>query len=126
MNEYAKKCPECRTDYEAKRLNQVYCSQKCKTRFNNRKVRMAHHEKEKVIANTHDILWKNREILHRFVTQKCPINQLNELGFDKNFITRFSKIEVDGKKKNCSHIYDHYFYFIDNNTIQIGIERSRT
>ncbi len=123
-NEYFKNCPECQKDYEAKRLNQVYCSQKCKTRFNNRKVRLATNEKLGIIENTNSILWKNRELLSQYANQTISIHTINQKGFDKNFITRFSKIEVEGKKKNCSHIYDYYFYFLDSNSIKIGVERA--
>jgi len=39
-NPYSKECPHCRKKFQARRLNQAYCTYFCKVRFNNEKARL--------------------------------------------------------------------------------------
>lgn len=51
---YSQKYTACQNDFEAKRKNQIYCSQDCKNDANNDKIKTKYHylkalEKEQVI-----------------------------------------------------------------------------
>lgn len=64
MKTIYKKCPVCQNDFEAKRKNQIYCSQDCKTDANNDKIKTKYHhlktlEKENVINDQYKVKFKN-------------------------------------------------------------------
>ena len=59
-----KKCPVCQNDFEAKRKNQIYCSQDCKNDANNDKIKTKYHylkalEKEHAISEQYKAAFKN-------------------------------------------------------------------
>jgi hypothetical protein len=59
-----KKCPTYQNDFEAKRKNQIYCSQDCKNDANNDKIKTKYHylkalEKEHAINEQYKVVFKN-------------------------------------------------------------------
>ena len=119
LENYQKICPTCEKAFEAKRLNQAYCSTRCKSFLNNHKHRDATLEKrqaENIAGPTNAILWKNREILRSNVDSKMEVEEVQKLGFVLNFITRF---EQNAKEQATFFCYDYGYTFTSKSSIQI-------
>lgn len=104
--EYMKDCPYCEREFQANRINQVYCNSKCKYRFNNRKRK----NKESGKAPDGKRLDKNRSILKVLYDKdkqhkkKYSKSNLAALGFSFEYLTRLAKT-TEGK--NVIGIYDY-------------------
>lgn len=117
LSEYLKICPVCEIEYEARRLNQTYCSIQCKARFNNYKSKNKKLTYAAVTEKKNKILWKNREVLSRYDGQEVSVETLLDLGFKLRYVTNFY---LDQKiKKNVMVVYDYAYIFINENTIKI-------
>lgn len=117
--DYIKTCPGCDTEYEANRLNQTFCTPKCKNRYHNniqRAERMRRAEIQKITKDANRILWKNREVLKERVGRKVKLEEVEKIGFKRNYITQFRSDGEDGNQLFC---YDYGYEFIDNQTIKI-------
>lgn len=120
VQEYIKVCPECEQEYQAHRLNQHYCSVRCKTRFNNRKARQKEEQFKSIQVVTNEvntILWKNRLALQAFAGQEISLEEVQEHGFQLNYITFFDQ---NKKGENRFYCYDYSYKFIDPTTIKIS------
>lgn len=115
-SEYIKTCPECQQEYEARRLNQKFCSMKCKARYNNRKARKVVSAHAEVVGATNEILWRNRELLRFNVDKEISFSEMERVGFKRSYITRFN---VKKKGKNQFFCYDYGYQFINEDTIKI-------
>ena len=122
MEDYQKYCPECALQYQANRLNQVFCSLECKSQHNNRNKARAQGEQtlqtqqkiDRITASTNAILWRNRNALKAYTGQKVSLQTLNQQGFQTNFITSFAQ----GKEqKNIFYCYDAAYVFINQTTV---------
>jgi len=86
--EYVKNCPYCTEQFEAKRINQKFCSYRCKYTFNNRKRK----DKEIVKACDTKILDKNHSVLKVLFVQdnskKYSKSVLIKSGFSFEYLTR--------------------------------------
>jgi hypothetical protein len=123
MEDYQKCCPECELDYHANRLNQVFCSIKCKAQYNNRKAReqgeqtlQAQQKIDHVTGYTNAILWRNRNVLKAFVGQKISLDIVTKQGFQTNYITSFGQGKT---QQNIFYCYDVAFVFINQTTIEV-------
>ena len=119
FSSYQKECPECGETYNGHRLNQIYCTQSCKARYNNRKAREEEERLRKINKITsakNRILWKNRQILEKYVDQQVNVSALESAGFRLGFITDFYQ---DSDEDNILQIYDYGYYFIDEKTVKI-------
>ena len=108
-NDYFKTCTYCGCEFEARRIDQKYCSKRCKTRFNNHQSRDARQEqviRERVTRPHAEVHWKNRQILVRHNEKTVPVDDLQREGFQVGFITSFRVI--DGKK-NVFFVHDMSF-----------------
>lgn len=114
--EYIKKCPQCKSKYEANRLNQKFCSMKCKARYNNNKARKRNSTLNDVAAPINAILWNNRNLLAANEDKSFDKDAMLKVGFKFNYITRFGQDEDGG---NLLYCYDYGYSFIDANTIKI-------
>lgn len=119
LMEYHKECPQCETAFEAKRLNQVYCSIKCKTRFNNSKARALETEQTIVSKKDNNYIWYNREILKNYRDETVLLDTILEDGFQLNYISRFEGVKQKGKQVNLLYCYDFGYQFIDPKTIKV-------
>jgi len=119
-NDYIKTCPSCQETFEAKRTNQTYCTQQCKSRYHNGMARHERQEKQsrKTITDSIDkILWKNREILNEYRGMEMSLKELSEEGFKTNFITSFK--QKKGESKTTFEVYDVSYKFVDASTLKI-------
>lgn len=117
--EYHKECPGCGNAFEATRLNQKFCSIKCKNWFNNRQARELHLAKkeiEQVTEKVNHFLWNNRLILMQNIGDQVEKNDLINQGFKLNYITRFEDL---GNRKTRFYCYDIAYEFLDGNTLKI-------
>jgi len=117
--EYQKECPGCGETYEAKRLNQSFCTPKCKNRYHNnnsRKARLKNQSRKSITANHDAVLWNNRQLLKTNAGKKVSLEGFKNLGFQTNFITYFKQIS---SVKNRFFCYDTSYEFLDEETIQI-------
>ena len=82
-HEYQKTCPECKKDFTAFRLDQVYCSRHCLNRTKNRQAR----HKRRQVSPIDKLLHRNRAILQELTAKrKDGIVSREELLFrDFNF-----------------------------------------
>lgn len=118
-NDYTKTCPGCDTEYEANRLNQTFCTPKCKNRYHNniqRAERMRRAEIQKTTKDTNRILWKNRELLRELAGQEIDMKDMEQHGFTFNFVTQF---RLDNNNMNILFCYDYKYIFTDYETIII-------
>lgn len=118
-NDYIKTCPGCETEYEANRLNQTFCTPKCKNRYHNniqRVERIRKIEIQKITKDTNLILWQNRALLKERFGEKVQLQDLESLGFKRNHITTFGNNEDGDNQLFC---YDYGYEFIDAETIKI-------
>ena len=116
LEEYQKICPTCQQQYEARRLNQVYCSRKCKMRLNNRKAKHIRESYESITKSKNEILWNNRNILKRHEGHKVLFENLIKAGFVKKHVTHFG---MDERGKNLLYCYDFGYKFVEESTIEI-------
>lgn len=117
-NPNKKDCPECEEPFEG-RLNQIYCSISCKSRFHNRKARKKRKVNpiiEKITKEKNAILWRNRLILKKYVEQEVLISDLEKFRFKRNYVTDFLAMK---NGNNVFNVYDYGYYFIDSKTIKI-------
>lgn len=95
-------CHECQIEFEVVRLDQKFCTRKCRNRFNNRLVR----QETAFTKRVDKILHKNRKLLAEFVNQKINITDLESYGFNFSYLTKL-------KKKNELDVffcYEYYYY----------------
>ncbi len=117
IQDYFKVCPVCEQQYEANRLNQVYCSTQCKSRYNNHKASNSKLTYNAITEKKNKELWKNRGILEMFEGQEVNIDMLKKMGFKLNYVTNFY---LDNKlKKNVLVVYDFAYIFLDEKKIKI-------
>lgn len=110
-------------------LNRIYCPNKCKTRFNNRKAkkkRLVLQEElknlraiEQITKKQNQILWHNRELLKNFEGQEVVIDRLLAEGFKLRNVTKFTKVRKGDKEVDALYVYDFGYYFIDKQKMKI-------
>ncbi len=105
MNEI-KKCPTCQNRFEAKRLNQKYCSDNCRVKKNNQKGRGF----RELTKETNHILLNNRNILEALAVREISEVDLKIKGFKFGYITRFQWNETENRKE--FFCYDYGFFEI--------------
>ena len=118
VNEYNKLCPECAEHFDARRLNQKFCSDTCKIRFNNRNMRASYHTRKRddiICGEMNSILFKNRKILKQFEGKTVKLEELKLQGFKLKYITLFDQ-KADKMSFYC---YDVGYEFLDNNTLTV-------
>lgn len=112
-------CLECGIE-KTGRLGKKYCSEKCKSIFNNRIAKAKRDklkEKTTLTDQVHHILWRNRLILQHFENEdQVILKELERYGFRTNFITQFT---LQDDRQSHFHVYDYSYYFIDENTLKI-------
>lgn len=102
--EYKKVCPYCEVEFEAKRINQKFCRNKCKYTFNNRKRKeksLEKHLQQEILDRNHNvlsILYQSSKGLGRRVSKE----ELVKRGFSFVFFTHY------GKTENGKHIMNVY------------------
>lgn len=90
-NELEKNCVYCNTAYLAKRIDQKFCENRCRYRFNNH-LRRKREQERKGINN---MLKKNHVLLKRLLKtfksqRKYSADQLRKLGYSFDFFTQMS------------------------------------
>lgn len=96
-------CQECEYEFEVTRLDQKFCTRKCRNRFNNRIVR----QDKEFTKRVDNILHQNRKILAKYVGKRVPINDLKLQGFNFKYFTDINKHdEIDFF--NCYNYYYSY------------------
>ena len=110
-----RRCPECEKKFEAKRLDMKFCSQHCRNRCNNRKVRIT--KVDTISIDT--ILHRNYQILKYLGQTKISRGALSELGFNFKYITRLQRT-----KGGVHHYFLYHFYysFGKNNIVYISLK----
>lgn len=116
FQKYEKQCPNCEEHYTAKRINQVYCSALCKTRFNNHKSQQYNQVQFLITSEINKILWRNRNLLEKYLDETISIEQMKSEGFEMSHITNFT---IDIQQQNIFIIYDLAYQFLDAATIKI-------
>lgn len=118
---YTKECPGCGETYEANRLNQTFCTVRCKNRYHNNQQRASRMEaklRSSITERDNKILWVNREVLRSFEEMETIDRaSLTEAGFKFGYITRFQQSDPDVMP--MFFIYDYGYKFIDSKTIKI-------
>jgi hypothetical protein len=113
-----KKCPECGDDFEATRLNQIFCDTTCKMHYNNRIAMEKYHERNQEDAITREvnkILYQNWTVLKRHAGKKVELAQIEAEGFQNKYITSFRQEE----ERMVFICYDIAYIFLSETTIQI-------
>ncbi len=108
MEEELKKCVYCDTDFILKRSDQKFCSDKCRSRYHNKK-NLAN---TNLVKKTNKELLKDYQILNNFLgTEKevtIPSRELTIKGFTYKRITH---LEITGEPpKQHFAVYDIYFF----------------
>jgi len=91
--EYARECPYCEERFIAKRLNQHYCSHRCKYTFNNRK----RDSRDGVTKTINLALRRNWSILNDFLVRsgenrlRIPTARLEKAGYNFTYYTHSKK-----------------------------------
>lgn len=109
-----RKCIECGSKLLG-RIDQKFCSDYCRTSFNNQKNR----DISKIVRNTNNSLRRNRRILKNLIEKKCQsVNRviLVQLGFDFRLITGQ---DIDEKGQVIFNIYDLAYSFLSDDEILI-------
>lgn len=115
------KCMNCDRTLDG-RPNRKFCTATCKSRYHNKSAwesRMIDKAIRDITGEAHDILWENRNILVQLLEEgkeQLTKEELEELGFEFNYLTNFSKKD---NKTNLLHIYDCGYYFLDNENVKI-------
>ena len=84
----SKVCQECRRKFDRVRLDQKFCTRKCRNDFYNRKERI----KVAPTRTIDNILHNNRKILEQ-LDGKTTIDELRDLGFNFTYITQIRRIK---------------------------------
>ncbi len=88
-NTKIKVCKECSQEFGSIRLDQKFCSRKCRNDFNNRIER----NKKLPTRFIDNILHNNRRILHELKVNELTKDELMDLEFDFGFITHIKSIK---------------------------------
>ena len=110
---YVRDCPGCGDTFTAKRLNQKFCDKLCKSQFHNNKsrgVRIMEKSKSEITGEADAILWKNREVLEKYVGKEVELKKLEDEGFNPFFITEYVLRDND---KTYYRVYDLAYLPID-------------
>lgn len=117
-------CPFCNKEFEESRLNQLYCSDKCRYTHNNRKAREKRLKEKAEYSDTVEtvnrILMQNRNLLKKYTGKQITIGQLKQEGFEFSFVTGYKQMQ--GKKQQTGMVYFCYEYayrLIDQTTVTI-------
>lgn len=105
-NDYIKTCPYCHGEFEARRIDQKFCSKLCKTRFNNhrgREARTSAAERNAITRPHAEVHWRNRQVLARYCNETVKIADLEKEGFQVGFITAFKVLQ---NKTNVFYVHD--------------------
>ena len=113
-----KQCQTCEEDFVPRRSDAKFCSIKCKNAFNNHRHRAQEAERQKIVGEANEILWKNRCILFEYLDETVSLSTLKALGFDPTYriqsktidsVThlRFYDMWCFAKKENQIKIYKH-------------------
>ena len=112
-NNYEKRCPNCEETFQAKRVNQTYCSKACRIQMHNHKDFKEKRNRTLITSDINDILWENREFLREVYDQIIEFDIDNELDlddikdeFDINYVTHIQKDPKFGTLYFC---YDYAF-----------------
>ena len=117
--DYQKECPGCGETYQAKRLNQSFCTSTCKNRYHNgrsRQKKIVTQERQRITRQHDKILWTNRKLLKANVGETVALIDLENLGFKTNFITHFKNV---GEQTTRFFCYDIAYEFLDTKTLKI-------
>lgn len=103
--EYGRNCPYCDERFEARRINQKFCTPRCKYTHNNRK----RDKRNQVSKRVNKLIRMNYTILENLLEQQgegraeIPLEQLKGRGF--NFTYHTHDTELKDKSKATSY-YD--------------------
>lgn len=103
--EIKRTCPVC-GDVLLGRVDKKFCSDQCRTTFNNQKNK----DTSNILRRVNSILRRNRRILARFNTNgttRVHRHKLVEQGFDFRFFTHIGK---KGKGNTCYYCYDQGYF----------------
>ena len=115
-----RKCIECGSKLLG-RIDQKFCSDYCRTSFNNQKNR----DVSKVVRNTNNCLKRNRKILKNLIVNKYEtINRavMVQFGFDFRF---FTGRDLDKNGQERFYIYDLAYSFLSDEEILIQESRNQ-
>ena len=121
MNDYTKQCHQCGEWYEAKRTDQMYCTQRCKNRHNNSKKRRQKQvitEKEQVLRKSINAIWHNRGILQQFSGQEILFQDLLDAGFEDGFVSGFRTAK--GQRQAWFYCGDYAYQFLNKKTVRVA------
>ena len=88
-----KTCQRCGGEFTPRRSDAKYCSTKCKNTLNNNRYREEEATYQAIVGEAHFLLWKNRNVLIKYVGKSVSLSLLKTAGFTTNNITRFKKVE---------------------------------
>ncbi len=115
---YEGECPGCGIEFIKKRSNQVYCNSRCKNQYHNgnsRVGRIATKERHEITREVDDILWKNREVLLKYVGEEKNVKELIAEGFKPNYQNYYENKD----SKTYFFIYDVKFQSLGKGIIKI-------
>lgn len=117
MKEETRLCPNCRKPVSG-RIDKKFCSDECRTMFNNRIYR----ENNAELMRINRILRKNRLIMDRLYsegTRKTTLHRLLRLGFDFDYMTSMRR---DRGRKSVYIIgcYEYTYIIASDGSIVIG------
>lgn len=107
-------CKECEQKYDRIRLDQKFCTRKCRNDFNNRIDR----NKKTPTRFIDNILHNNRKIIHELGTNVITIEELRDIGFDFNYITHIRR----NKQKTYYGCYE-YLYAYEGKNVKIYFDK---
>ena len=118
MSIYEGECPGCGIEFTKKRSNQIFCNARCKNQHHNgnsRVGRLATKERHQITKEVDDILWRNREVLLKYVGKTKKLEELKAEGFKVGYKTFY------GNKDSITYffIYDVKFYAVEEGIIKI-------
>ena len=119
ISEYYKLCPECKENFDARRLNQKFCSAECKIRYNNRNIRKTYYTRKQediISSDVNSVILKNRKLLKQFEGKTVKLEVLKELGFVTRYITEYDFVD---NKKSVFYCYDMGYEFLDRFSLTI-------
>lgn len=117
LSDYYKVCPTCEEEYIAKRLNQIYCTPRCKALKNNHKAKWIKEDYNAITFDTNQMLWSIRNFLKKKVGQELAYRTISKNEFRLGVITGFYLDETT--KANVLKVYDYAYYFINEEAIKI-------
>lgn len=118
-------CPFCKKKFEPSRLNQLYCSDKCRYTYNNRKARAKRIQKQTEQSDTveriNQILIHNRSILKKYAGQQVEVGQLKQEGFNFYFITYHQTMKAKKQQTGTAYFcYEYGYQFIKETTVEVA------